>query len=116
SHAGLRHHHQTLSNEEFGDGIMSAIDFSRSVDRAETDQVPGVHITLNGTVPSPEESVRSPRDHLPATSNDPHRRCAIPGPSPSANASAMAQYAYRLLLPCSPGSPRMNQGSKACIA
>ena len=39
---------KTLINEEFGDGIMSAINFSMSVDRADTDQGPRVQITLDG--------------------------------------------------------------------
>jgi cyanate lyase len=39
---------KALIHEEFGDGIMSAVNFSLSVDREDTEQGPRVKITLNG--------------------------------------------------------------------
>ena len=39
---------KALIHEEFGDGIMSAVNFSLSVDREDTDRRPRVKITLNG--------------------------------------------------------------------
>jgi len=39
---------KALINEEFGDGIMSAINFSMSVDRDDTEQGSRVKITLDG--------------------------------------------------------------------
>ena len=39
---------KALIHEQFGDGIMSAINFRLSVDREETEQGPRVKITLDG--------------------------------------------------------------------
>jgi len=39
---------KALIHAEFGDGIMSAVNFSLSVDREDTEQGPRVKITLNG--------------------------------------------------------------------
>jgi cyanate lyase len=40
---------KALINEEFGDGIMSAVTFSMDIEREETDQGPKVNITYRGT-------------------------------------------------------------------
>ena len=40
---------KALINEEFGDGIMSAITFSMDFEREDTDQGPKVKITYRGT-------------------------------------------------------------------
>jgi cyanate lyase len=39
---------KALINEDFGDGIMSAINFKLALDRGETDAGPRVRITLDG--------------------------------------------------------------------
>ena len=39
---------KALINEEFGDGIMSAITFQRDIEREDSDQGPRVKITYNG--------------------------------------------------------------------
>jgi cyanate lyase len=39
---------KALINEEFGDGIMSAISFNLAVDREQSDEGPRVRITLSG--------------------------------------------------------------------
>jgi cyanate lyase len=40
---------KALINEEFGDGIMSAVTFSMDIEREDTDQGPKVKITYRGT-------------------------------------------------------------------
>jgi Cyanate lyase len=39
---------KALINEDFGDGIMSAIGFNLAVEREDADEGPRVKITLNG--------------------------------------------------------------------
>ncbi len=40
---------KALINEEFGDGIMSAVTFSMDIQREDTDQGPKVNVTYRGT-------------------------------------------------------------------